>query len=134
MKQAIGQCKGFLSQHFPKVTIERVASTAAAAHALFEDDPEDLHSVAICSAVCTTFMEDLEVLHRGIQEKQGESPVTRLRGEWRGLPEARQLYPILRPLTYPRSFATVYNEEASVAPRFSPTQPRYSSVATGPDR
>lgn len=71
--KAIGQCRGFLTEHFPSATIERVASTAGAARALMEDDPEDLHSVAICSAVCADILTDLEVMHKSIQDKQGLS-------------------------------------------------------------
>jgi len=69
-EQALGQCKEYLAQHFADAVIERVPSTAAAAQALAEDDPEDLHTAAICSALCATIFDDLEVLQSGIQDRQ----------------------------------------------------------------
>ncbi|EDR15630.1 uncharacterized protein LACBIDRAFT_300746 [Laccaria bicolor S238N-H82] len=63
-EQALGQCQEFLATHLPLATLEKSTSTAAAARALLDNPPE---CAAICSQICATLFQGLEVLHQGIQ-------------------------------------------------------------------
>ncbi|KAJ7632407.1 Prephenate dehydratase-domain-containing protein [Roridomyces roridus] len=64
-EQALGQCRGFLEQNFPSATLEKCTSTAAAAQAVLRTP----NSAAICSKICATVFEGLEVLFEGIQDR-----------------------------------------------------------------
>ncbi|KAJ7694141.1 Prephenate dehydratase-domain-containing protein [Mycena rosella] len=64
-EQALGQCRGFLAQNFPNASLEKVASTAAAAEAVLTS-PD---SAAICSKLCATVFDGLEILFEGIQDR-----------------------------------------------------------------
>jgi len=66
-EQALGQCRDFLNRNLPSVSLVKTNSTAAAAQALL-DNPSDC--AAICSAVCATLFDGLEVLFTGIQNQQ----------------------------------------------------------------
>ncbi|KAK7037532.1 prephenate dehydratase [Paramarasmius palmivorus] len=66
-EQALGQCRGFISEHLPQAATRKTPSTAAAAKALLEL-PAD--HAAICSKMCIKMFEGLEVLHEGIQDEQ----------------------------------------------------------------
>ncbi|KAG2023384.1 hypothetical protein CC2G_001045 [Coprinopsis cinerea AmutBmut pab1-1] len=63
-EQALGQCRLFIAKHLPTATTERTTSTAGAARALL-DRPHG--HAAICSRVCTTLFQGLEVLREAIQ-------------------------------------------------------------------
>ncbi|KAJ7721074.1 Prephenate dehydratase-domain-containing protein [Mycena maculata] len=64
-EQALGQCRDFLAQNFPSVALEKAASTAAAAQAVLTSR----NSAAICSKLCATVFDGLEVLFEGIQDR-----------------------------------------------------------------
>ncbi|KAJ8521445.1 hypothetical protein ONZ45_g1856 [Pleurotus djamor] len=65
-EQALGQCQNFLAKHFPHATKIKMPSTGAAAEALLM--PEHAKSAAICSKLCATVIEGLEVHQEGIQD------------------------------------------------------------------
>lgn len=71
-EQALGQCQEFLATHLPLATLEKSTSTAAAARALLDNPPE---CAAICSQICATLFQGLEVLHQGIQGETSGSLV-----------------------------------------------------------
>lgn len=74
--QALGQCSRWLAEHLPGVALVKTASTAGAAEALGAGEAGD---AAICSAVCTSVYEGLEILQEGIQNADGKRPLpTRL--------------------------------------------------------
>ncbi|KAJ7219068.1 Prephenate dehydratase-domain-containing protein [Mycena pura] len=64
-EQALGQCRGFLAQYFPAASLEKMPSTAAAAKAVLGS----CDSAAICSSICTTVFDGLEILYEGIQDQ-----------------------------------------------------------------
>lgn len=69
--QALGQCSHFLSEQLPGATLLKVPSTSAAARAILccgegTDEPE---SAAICSAVCASQYDGLEILVQDIQNE-----------------------------------------------------------------
>ncbi|KAJ7134971.1 Prephenate dehydratase-domain-containing protein [Mycena crocata] len=64
-EQALGQCRGFLAQNFPSASLEKVASTAAAARDVLSSSD----SAAICSRLCATVFDGLEILFEGIQDE-----------------------------------------------------------------
>ncbi|KAJ7349483.1 Prephenate dehydratase-domain-containing protein [Mycena albidolilacea] len=64
-EQALGQCRGFLAQNFPSASLEKMASTAAAAEAVLTSP----NCAAICSRLCATVFEGLEILFKGIQDR-----------------------------------------------------------------
>ncbi|KAF5375245.1 hypothetical protein D9758_000184 [Tetrapyrgos nigripes] len=68
-EQALGQCRGFLSKHLPNASRKKMDSTAAAAEALLRS-PDGLKSAAICSKVCVTMFEGLQMLYEGIQDEK----------------------------------------------------------------
>ncbi|KAF9005077.1 Prephenate dehydratase-domain-containing protein [Cyathus striatus] len=63
-EQALGQCHDFIASNLPNATLVKMPSTASAARAL-SDSPRNC--AAICSKICATLFEDLEVLRVGIQ-------------------------------------------------------------------
>ena len=75
LSQALGQCHDFINQNFPSATLVKTASTAAAARALLDNPPD---CAAICSAVCATLFDGLEVLFTGIQNQQCRTIIFRL--------------------------------------------------------
>ncbi|KAJ7684965.1 Prephenate dehydratase-domain-containing protein [Mycena polygramma] len=64
-EQALGQCRGFISQNFPSASLEKMASTAAAAEAVLTSS----NAAAICSKLCVTVFDGLELLFEGIQDR-----------------------------------------------------------------
>jgi len=64
-EQALGQCRGFLAQNFPSASLERMVSTAAAAEAVLTSP----NCAAICSKLCATVFDGLEILFEGIQDR-----------------------------------------------------------------
>ncbi|KAJ7172700.1 Prephenate dehydratase-domain-containing protein [Mycena filopes] len=64
-EQALGQCRGFLAKNFPSAALEKVTSTAAAAEAVLVSSD----SAAICSKLCATVFDGLEILFEGIQDQ-----------------------------------------------------------------
>jgi len=71
-EQALGQCGQFISKHLPHVILVKTASTAAAAQAILSD-PEPAECAAICSSLCATIFDGLEILHKGIQNENVNS-------------------------------------------------------------
>ncbi|CAL1695473.1 unnamed protein product [Somion occarium] len=69
-EQAFGQCTRFLQDNFPNAILEKRPSTAEAAQSLLtpEDDLEG-ERAAICSSVCTTIFDGLEVARSSIQNE-----------------------------------------------------------------
>lgn len=59
--KALGQCRAFLAQKFPSASLEKVASTAAAAEAVLNSP----NCAAICSKLCATVFDGLEILFEG---------------------------------------------------------------------
>ncbi|KAF8168006.1 Prephenate dehydratase-domain-containing protein [Crassisporium funariophilum] len=66
-EQALGQCRDFISQYLPSAHLVKTPSTAAAAQALLDSPPD---CAAICSRICATLFDGLEVLFTGIQNQQ----------------------------------------------------------------
>ncbi|KAF7359540.1 Prephenate dehydratase domain-containing protein [Mycena sanguinolenta] len=64
-EQALGQCRGFLTKNFPNASLEKMASTAAAAEAILTSPK----CAAICSKLCATLFNGLEILYEGIQDQ-----------------------------------------------------------------
>ncbi|KAJ7273492.1 Prephenate dehydratase-domain-containing protein [Mycena haematopus] len=64
-EQALGQCRGFIAKNFPSVSVEKMASTAAAAEAVLTSPS----CAAICSRLCATVFDGLEILFEGIQDQ-----------------------------------------------------------------
>lgn len=67
-RQALGQCAKYITEHFPNAALQKMASTAAAAQALVDEDPEHAHSAAICSPLCAVIFEGLEIFQEGVQD------------------------------------------------------------------
>ncbi|PCH33771.1 PDT-domain-containing protein [Wolfiporia cocos MD-104 SS10] len=67
-EQALGQCARFLSKTLPSATRVRTPSTSAAAQMLLSDDEESGRSAAICSALCVTTFDGLEILQEDVQD------------------------------------------------------------------
>ena len=71
--QALGQCSQYLSEHFPDAILEKRPSTADAAMSLLDpDEGFEGDRAAICSSVCATMFENLEVVATGIQNEKRE--------------------------------------------------------------
>ncbi|KII93555.1 hypothetical protein PLICRDRAFT_152397 [Plicaturopsis crispa FD-325 SS-3] len=70
-EQALGQCSRFIAQSIPGAVLEKVPSTAAAAQMLSTPGGLDnsTECAAICSRLCVTVFDGLEVLHEGIQDE-----------------------------------------------------------------
>ncbi|KDR85090.1 hypothetical protein GALMADRAFT_233707 [Galerina marginata CBS 339.88] len=66
-EQALGQCRDFIAEKLPSASAVKTPSTAAAAKALLDSPPD---CAAICSSICATLFEGLEVLFIGIQNDQ----------------------------------------------------------------
>jgi len=66
-EQALGQCQKFISTHLTSATTSKTTSTAAAADAVSKS--EGLNIAAICSKICVTMFENLEILEEGIQDE-----------------------------------------------------------------
>ncbi|KAJ4486258.1 Prephenate dehydratase-domain-containing protein [Lentinula aciculospora] len=66
-EQALGQCRRFLVEKLPGATTSTTASTAAAAETVSKS--QTLNIAAICSGICVTMFEDLEILANGIQDQ-----------------------------------------------------------------
>ncbi|KAJ3812239.1 Prephenate dehydratase-domain-containing protein [Lentinula lateritia] len=66
-EQALGQCRRFLSEYLPSATTSKTTSTAAAAGTVSK--LQKLNVAAICSKICVTMFEDLEILVDGIQDE-----------------------------------------------------------------
>jgi len=73
MAQALGQCREFLAEKLPLAQTIKTKSTAAAAQALLNNPPD---CAAICSSICATLFEGIEVLFTNIQNEQCESFLT----------------------------------------------------------
>ncbi|KAJ6623409.1 Prephenate dehydratase-domain-containing protein [Mycena sp. CBHHK59/15] len=65
-EQALGQCRGFIAKNFKSASMVKMASTAAAARALLTAS----NSAAICSKLCATVFDGLDVLFEGIQDQK----------------------------------------------------------------
>ncbi|KIY72868.1 PDT-domain-containing protein [Cylindrobasidium torrendii FP15055 ss-10] len=63
-EQALGQCSGYIRQHFPNATTKKTRSTAAAAQELLHSP----RAAAICSKLCATLVEDTVILEEGVQD------------------------------------------------------------------
>ncbi|KAJ3750261.1 Prephenate dehydratase-domain-containing protein [Lentinula detonsa] len=66
-EQALGQCQKFLAERLPSATTTGTISTAAAAQKVSKS--QTLNMAAICSEICITTFENLEILVRGIQDQ-----------------------------------------------------------------
>lgn len=66
-EQALGQCRKFLVEKLPLAQAIKTQSTAAAAQALLNNTPD---CAAICSSICATLFEGIEVLFTNIQNEQ----------------------------------------------------------------
>ncbi|CAA7266536.1 unnamed protein product [Cyclocybe aegerita] len=66
-EQALGQCRSFIAEKLPSAYTIKTSSTATAAQALL-DNPLDC--AAICSSICATLFDGLEILFSGIQNEQ----------------------------------------------------------------
>ncbi|KAJ6455806.1 Prephenate dehydratase-domain-containing protein [Mycena sanguinolenta] len=64
-EQALGQCRSFLTKNFPHASLEKMPSTAAAAEAILTSPK----CAAICSKLCATLFNGLEILFEGIQDQ-----------------------------------------------------------------
>lgn len=73
MVQALGQCRKFLAEKLPLAQTIKMPSTAAAARALLNNP---LDCAAICSSICATLYEGIEVLFTNIQNEQCKSLLT----------------------------------------------------------
>ncbi|KAI0348496.1 PDT-domain-containing protein [Trametopsis cervina] len=69
-EQALGQCRDYILANLPDAVLKKESSTAAAAQALSEEDPEDMQSAVICSALCVNLFPNLEIVESNIQDKQ----------------------------------------------------------------
>lgn len=65
--QALGQCRDFIAHKLPGAETIKTPSTAAAAKALLDNPPD---CAAICSSICATLFEGLEILFTGIQNER----------------------------------------------------------------
>ncbi|KXN89935.1 P-protein [Leucoagaricus sp. SymC.cos] len=65
-EQALGQCQDYLDAKLPNATRVKASSTASAAQALLTS-PRNY--AAICSKVCATIFDGLEILKEGIQKE-----------------------------------------------------------------
>lgn len=70
MLQALGQCRQFLAEKLPLAQTIKTSSTAAAAQALLNNPPD---CAAICSSICATLFEGIEILSTNIQNEQCKS-------------------------------------------------------------
>ncbi|KAH9486840.1 Bifunctional chorismate mutase/prephenate dehydratase [Psilocybe cubensis] len=66
-EQALGQCRDFIARKLPMVETVKTPSTAAAAKALLDNPPD---CAAICSSICATLFDGLEILFNGIQNER----------------------------------------------------------------
>lgn len=66
--KALGQCQDFLNTHLPDATHVKTSSTASAARSLLTSPR---NCAAICSKICATLFDGLEVLREGIQKEAG---------------------------------------------------------------
>ncbi|KAF8912756.1 Prephenate dehydratase-domain-containing protein [Gymnopilus junonius] len=66
-EQALGQCRDFIARNLPTAYTVKTPSTAAAAKALLRSPPD---CAAICSTICATLLEGLEILLTNIQNEQ----------------------------------------------------------------
>ncbi|KAF9532022.1 PDT-domain-containing protein [Crepidotus variabilis] len=66
-EQALGQCRGFLGDRLPQAMTIKTPSTAAAAQAVLNQEQD---CAAICSRMCATLFDGLEVLASGIQNEK----------------------------------------------------------------
>jgi len=66
-RQALGQCRNFISTKLPGATAMKASSTSSAARDLLNQPPD---CAAICSKLCARLFEGLEVLFTGIQDIQ----------------------------------------------------------------
>ncbi|PPQ70775.1 hypothetical protein CVT24_001062, partial [Panaeolus cyanescens] len=64
--QALGQCRDFISQNLAAAELVKTSSTAAAAQALLQRGSD---SAAICSSICATLFDGLDILRHGIQNE-----------------------------------------------------------------
>jgi prephenate dehydratase len=64
-RQALGQCRNFISTKLPGATAIKASSTSSAARDLLNQPPD---CAAICSKLCAGLYEGLEVLFTGIQD------------------------------------------------------------------
>jgi len=71
-EQALGQCGRFISKHLPHAKLVKTASTAAAAQAVLSD-PQPSDCAAICSKLCATVFDGLDILYEGIQDEMMNS-------------------------------------------------------------
>ncbi|KAI0932001.1 hypothetical protein AcW1_000746 [Taiwanofungus camphoratus] len=69
-EQALGQCGQWISSRLPHATLVKTTSTSAAAAALSSSDNLEgiSESAAICSALCATIFDNLEILQEDIQD------------------------------------------------------------------
>jgi prephenate dehydratase len=74
--KALGQCRNFISTNIPGASTVKMPSTGAAAQVLLSPPNENrdpFKCAAICSRMFATIFNDLEILHEGIQDVEGES-------------------------------------------------------------
>jgi prephenate dehydratase len=74
--KALGQCQDFLNAYLPNAARVKVTSTALAAHSLLSSPRSH---AAICSKVCATLFDGLEVLRESIQKETSEQTLRRVR-------------------------------------------------------
>ncbi|KAF5355646.1 hypothetical protein D9756_003848 [Leucocoprinus leucothites] len=65
-EQALGQCQDFLDANLPNASRVKTPSTASAARALLAGSRT---CAAICSKVCATIFDELEIIREGIQKE-----------------------------------------------------------------
>ncbi|KAK7694819.1 hypothetical protein QCA50_002007 [Cerrena zonata] len=64
-EQALGQCSKFLTENFPDAILEKRPSTAEAAQSLLTpEEGFEGERAAICSAVCATMFEELQLVRK----------------------------------------------------------------------
>ncbi|KAF5390305.1 hypothetical protein D9757_002839 [Collybiopsis confluens] len=66
-EQALGQCRKFIAKNLPNSAISKTTSTAAAAETVSRSTT--LNVAAICSKVCVTMFEGLDLIKEGIQDE-----------------------------------------------------------------
>ncbi|KZT05963.1 PDT-domain-containing protein [Laetiporus sulphureus 93-53] len=102
-EQALGQCARFLSEKLPEATRIKTPSTSAAAQALLSDSEEDraTESAAICSSLCVTVFDGLDILQDDIQDSNSNRT---------------------------RFYILANSLETSLPPAFQPPPPRHALV------
>ena len=65
--EALGQCRRFIAEKLPNASVESTSSTSAAAQMTHGSS----ECAAICSRLCATLFQGLEVLYEGIQDENG---------------------------------------------------------------